>query len=72
MIKTVLAGALTAVGAAIGVPVTAHADEFIDYLERNGEDSSTADIRDAELDLGYAICNLYRTTQSNSAVVRSC
>jgi hypothetical protein len=23
------------------------------------------------LDLGYAICNLYRTTQSNSAVVRS-
>ena len=46
MIKTVVAGALLAVGGAIGAPaVVAHADPFIDYLVRNGEESSTAEMR---------------------------
>jgi hypothetical protein len=52
---------------------TALADtaDFIADSERNGEDSTTEEIRSAEIDLGMAICNLYATSGSNREVERT-
>jgi hypothetical protein len=49
----------------------ANTDEFIDYLVRHGEDSSTSEIQMAEVNLGVAICNLYATSLSNRAVMNT-
>jgi hypothetical protein len=49
----------------------ADTDEFINYLKRQGEDSSTAEIRMAEVNLGLAICNPYATSLDNRQVTRT-
>jgi hypothetical protein len=70
----VLLIATAVVGLATLAPTpTALADtaSFIADLERNGEDSSTAEIRSAQIDVGLAICNLYATAGSNREVERT-
>jgi NO-binding membrane sensor protein with MHYT domain len=59
--------------AVLAPSATAHADtdEFIDYLIRHGEDSPTAEIQMAQVNLGMAICNLYATSMSDRHVVNT-
>lgn len=61
----------TAVGALFASAPVANADEYgyLDWLADEGEDVSTYEIQRAAVNYGYAICNLYRASQSNSHVL---
>jgi hypothetical protein len=50
---------------------SADSASFIDYLDRKGEDVSTADVRSASVQLGRAICGLYDAPQSHSYVAET-
>ena len=57
------------IGGVVGLgslnPAVASADTlgpFIDYLDRNGVDVSTMEVQDTSIELGQAICDLYRTS----------
>lgn len=75
MTRAGLVAAVMAVTGAIAAPAGAHADAdsygFLDFLSRNGEDVSSAEVQFAAIDYGYAICNLYRVSQSNDHVLRT-
>ncbi|MCV7012373.1 DUF732 domain-containing protein [Mycolicibacterium madagascariense] len=43
---------------------------FFDYLERNGDSVDTADLRNASLDMGWAICNEFDVGMTNQQVGR--
>lgn len=71
--KRLIIGGLAALAIGLtGAPV-AHANgiDFIDWLESHGEHAGNARIAGAELDMGYAICNLYEAAQSNDVVNQS-
>ncbi len=70
MIRTLLAvGALG--GAALGVAAPAGADsaQFIQFLQTNGENVPTEEIRNLYIDLGQAICQHLDATQNPNATV---
>ena len=50
---------------------SANADEygFLDYISSEGENVSTYEIQQAAVRYGYAICDLYESSQSNSHVL---
>ena len=49
----------------------ASADEYgyLEWLAEEGEDVSTYEIRQAAVEYGYAICNLYQVSQSDDHVL---
>jgi hypothetical protein len=60
-------------GVAAGAP-SAHVDatEFLDYLNRNGvRDEGDLQVREAEVNMGLTICNMYATLGSNALVNRT-
>jgi hypothetical protein len=60
-IKSSLATLLLAMVAALFAPPTARADvdEFLDYLDRNGVNTSTSELAQSGLEVGKAVCGLY-------------
>jgi hypothetical protein len=69
---SLIAAAVVGLGV-LSSSATARADtaEFLTYLGSNGEDVSSAEVREAQINLGLAICNLYATSLNNRAVMQT-
>lgn len=70
LVRVLLAAVLGAVALAVAAPANADSSSFIDYLQRNGIDTS-GEAHDADIDLGYAICDMYSAGGTNAEVTRS-
>ncbi|MDT5370065.1 MAG: hypothetical protein QOC62_4496 [Mycobacterium sp.] len=70
LMRALLAAVLGAIALAVAAPAHADSSSFIDYLQRNGIDTS-GEAHDADIDLGYAICDMYSAGGTNADVTSS-